>query len=198
MNIACIDMEGVLIPELWPLLAEKYDIPDLTKTTREEPDYEKLVSERINILNQEKITLLDVIKTVDDIEPLDGAKAFIDKLSKKYKVVLVSDAFYQMLYPLWLKIGQPKLYCHYFQLNKNGFIEKADYTRKKGKIEIIEKYNRNNNNIISVGDAFNDLEMLSASNTGYLFQPSDTVRKMAPPVNIVDSYDQILTMEQLN
>lgn len=193
MKYACIDMEGVLIPEIWPHLAEKTKISELSVTSREIPDYESLVLSRIKILRQNNIKLQDVVNMISELEPIDGAVNFLNRLNKSYKVILVSDAFEQTIAPLWERLGRPELKCHKFQCDDDGYIKTPVYSRKKGKIEIIESLkSKPEVQILSVGDAFNDLEMLRASTTGYLFRPSIETRNSAEDIPVVSKYEDIM------
>jgi len=193
MKYACIDMEGVLIPEIWPHLAEKTNINELSATSREIPDYDSLVLGRIKILRQNNIKLQDVINMISELEPIDGAVSFLNRLNKSHKVILVSDAFEQTIAPLWELLERPELKCHKFQCDDDGYIKAPIYSRRKGKVEIIEGLkSKPNVDILSVGDAFNDLEMLRASTTGYLFRPSIETRNTAIDIPIAMKYEDIL------
>lgn len=191
-RIACIDMEGVLIPELWPHLAEATGIEELSVTTREVPDYPRLVDRRIGTLRHHGLKLADVQALLDDIEPLPGAEAFLARLAQGFRVSLVSDAFEEMVLPLWRRLGQPQLLCHRLVCDDEGFVQAARYTRTRGKHEVIEALSAEGAWTLAVGDAFNDLSMLRMASKGLLFRPSTQTALAAPDIGIAESYDEVL------
>ncbi|MBI0422493.1 bifunctional phosphoserine phosphatase/homoserine phosphotransferase ThrH [Acinetobacter sp. ACIN00229] len=198
-KIAFIDMEGVLIPEIWKKFANHFNRPELLITTREVPDYKTLMEHRINILKEYNITLDQLIEIIKEVNPLKGAKEFLDylQLNNKFEIRIVSDCFYEFLNPLFEKIELPceKAYCHNLEVNKDGFIEKVNYSREKGKHEVIVKYQKKQITrleSIAIGDAFNDFTMLHLVDHGFLFQPSNEVKQNAPSYfHIVQSYQEI-------
>ncbi|QBC43853.1 bifunctional phosphoserine phosphatase/homoserine phosphotransferase ThrH [Iodobacter fluviatilis] len=192
MKIACIDMEGVLIPEMWPHIAQYTGIQSLAITTREEPDYVQLVSKRICILNENHLGLADIEHMIAKLAPLPGAIDFINQLQKHYRIVLVSDAFQEMLMPLWKMLGQPELRCHRFVCKPNGQIRFASYSRTHGKHEVIEEFAAMGARTLAVGDAFNDISMLRKATHSYLFCPSAETRQAAPDIRVALSYQEIL------
>ncbi|HHQ6615196.1 bifunctional phosphoserine phosphatase/homoserine phosphotransferase ThrH [Serratia fonticola] len=194
MKTACIDMEGVLIPEMWPFLAKKTGLPSLSRTTREEPDYRKLVNDRINILYKNKLKLSDIVNEISDLPLLPGAFDFITQLKVSYRIILVSDAFYQMVLPFMKALGNLELKCHHFKCNEDGFIFGAEYSRLHGKVDVVNELRRNDgaSKILAVGDAFNDLEMLISADKGFLFRPSTETAKAANNIKIVHTYKEIL------
>lgn len=197
MNLACIDMEGVLIPELWPIIARETGIPALAATTRECPDYATLVNQRIALLKSHHIGLARVVDICAAQAPLPGAIEFLAALSPNWRILIVSDAFQQMLAPLLAKLGRPDAACHVFDCDGQGYINAARYTRSQGKQEAIAVARRDYRRIMAVGDALNDLAMLRAADQGYLFRPSATTRQALRPddaltVEIVDGYPAIL------
>lgn len=190
---ACIDMEGVLAPELWPYIASTTGILDLALTTREEPDYTQLVNRRIALLRANGLAIVDIINIVADIKPLPGATQFIKELSKSHRVIIVSDAFEEMIQPLWHLLGAPELRCHNFICNQAGFIHSAQYNRKRGKHEVVEELERKGfDKILAVGDALNDLKMLRAATIGYLFKPSPETLSSAQDLTVAYCYQDIL------
>jgi phosphoserine/homoserine phosphotransferase len=192
MKIACIDMEGVLIPELWPLIAEATGIQELKITTREWPDYRSLVDKRIELLNQHHIRLTDLHCLLRTIKPLPGALWFLEQLRVAYRIVIVSDAFREMIEPLWLELGAPELRCHHFICNSFGSITHAHYSREQGKHEVIEEFKANGYRTIAVGDAFNDLSMLRMADDGFLFSPSNDTLQTAGGLKVVYKHEDIL------
>lgn len=191
-RIACIDMEGVLIPELWPHLAAVTGIDELSLTTREVPDYPALVSRRIGTLRRHGLKLSDVQGLIDDVDPLPGAEAFLASLGQTCHVSLVSDAFEEMIQPLWRRLGQPQLLCHHLVCDDDGFVQAARYTRTRGKHEVIEALSAEGAWTLAVGDAFNDLSMLRMASKGLLFRPSPQTASAAPDIEIAESYDDVL------
>ncbi|WP_076420137.1 bifunctional phosphoserine phosphatase/homoserine phosphotransferase ThrH [Colwellia sp. UCD-KL20] len=191
MLIACVDMEGVLIPEIWPYIAEKTGVSELAITTREVPNYNLLVHRRMTLLKENNLTLKDLQIIVNELNPYEDAKTFLEKLEEVYEILLVSDAFFDLIQPLWKKLGSPKIECHRFVINDQGFIEDAIYVRKD-KAEVIKRYKLKNIETLAIGDAFNDIGMLNAANKGFLFRPSEETANKASYLNIVYSYEDIL------
>lgn len=190
---ACIDMEGVLAPELWPYISSTTGILDLALTTREESDYTQLVNKRIALLRDNGLTINDIMNIVADIKPLPGATQFIEELSKSHHVIIVSDAFEEMIQPLWHMLGTPELRCHNYICDKAGFIQRAKYNRRRGKHEVIEELEREGfDKTLAVGDALNDLEMLRAATIGYLFKPSPETLSSAQYLTVAYCYQDIL------
>lgn len=192
-NIACIDMEGVLIPELWPHIAEVTGITDLAITTREEPDYARLVNRRIELLRKNGLRLIDVQALTERVDPLPGAHNFLTELRKNFHVILVSDAFQEMILPLWEKLDKPELRCHWFTCDRAGYISKAHYSRRQGKHEVIDEFAANGHRTLAVGDAFNDLTMLRRASMGFLFCPSPQTLQAAAGISVARTYPEILT-----
>ncbi|MFV8907938.1 bifunctional phosphoserine phosphatase/homoserine phosphotransferase ThrH [Serratia fonticola] len=194
MKFACIDMEGVLIPEIWPFLAQKTGLPTLSRTTREEPDYNKLVINRIETLNNNNLKSSDIVREISKLTILPGALEFITQLRKSHRVILVSDVFQQMAMPFLSAPRDPELRCHYFKCDVNGFISSAEYSRQHGKIDVINEIreSRPNSKILAVGDAYNDIEMINNADKGFLFRPSTETVESAGNIKIVQSYTEIL------
>ncbi|AMW78517.1 hypothetical protein AMD27_06205 [Acinetobacter sp. TGL-Y2] len=198
-KIAFIDMEGVLIPEIWKVFAIHFGVPELSVTTREVSNYEKLMEQRINILKKNKITLFQLIEIIKKIDPLKDAKKFIEhlQLNGNFEIRIVSDCFYQFLHHFFEKLGLSphKAYCHNLIVNNDGYIERVGYSRKKGKHEVIVNYQKKQSpriQSIAIGDAFNDFSMLHLVDHGFLFQPSNEVKINAPSYfHIVQSYQEI-------
>lgn len=192
MDIACIDLEGVLIPELWPHVSKACDIPELARTTREEPHYPRLVEFRIRTLRKHGLRLTDLQLLVSKLAPLPGAKEFLHCLREQMRVVLVSDAFEQMVAPFCLALGKPELRCNRFTCDAEGYISSALYARVLGKHEVIEEYAAQGLSTLAVGDAFNDLSMLRQASKGFLFRPSLPTRLAAQDLVVAASYREIL------
>ncbi|HBM1136467.1 TPA: bifunctional phosphoserine phosphatase/homoserine phosphotransferase ThrH [Acinetobacter baumannii] len=199
-KMAFIDMEGVIIPEIWKHFSHYFNIPELAVTTREVADYKQLMNQRINILKNKDISLNKLLEAIAELEPNNGAKDFLKylQLNKNFEVRIISDCFYEFLDPFLKKIGIPSkhAYCHYLEVDSHGIIEKVHYLRNKGKHEIIVNYQKNNFSMkdsIAIGDAFNDFTMLHLVDHGFLFQPSEDVRKNAPfYFHTMQTYEDII------
>ena len=192
LKTACLDMEGVLIPELWPHLASRTKIMAFNVTTRDIPDYALLVEKRICLLREHGITLATLQSYIEDISELPGAINFVKQLSCFMNVVIVSDAFSEMIMPFHESLGKPLLQCHRFVCDSQGFITKAVYTRQHGKHEVIQSLKSSGSWVLAVGDAFNDLSMLRAADLGFLFRPSEKVAKVAGDIYQAINYGQIM------
>lgn len=197
-KVAFIDMEGVLIPEIWIYLAKNLGIDELSLTTREVNDYQKLMLYRIEILQKHKVTLEDIARLITELEPLSGAFEFIQQIEAQgFKVFIVSDCFQEFLAGFLHKLAIPlqDVFCHQLEVNTDGFIEQVSYQRQSGKHEVVLNYPLSLQGSMAVGDAFNDFSMLQAVDNGFLFDPSDTVRKKAPDdIHIVNNYREILAL----
>lgn len=195
-KVAFIDMEGVLVPEVWKFLASQLNISELSITTREVEDYKKLMLYRIDILNKNQITLPEIQNIISQLNPIEGAAEFLQALRVKgFDIQIVSDCFHELLEVFLQKLEVPieTVYCHRLQVDDDGYIKKVLYSRQKGKHEIIERYPLSLENSIAMGDAFNDFTMLEAVSQGYLFLPSkEVLRKALPIFNIVNSYQEVI------
>lgn len=195
-NVAFIDMEGVLIPEIWPYLGDTLNIKELSLTTRDEPDYLLLMKNRIECLKKNQINFRRVEELVNQLNPLPNANAFLQSLkNKSYEIYIVSDCFYQLLDGFFSKlaIAKSSAHCHNLIDDDEGFISLISYSRTRGKHEVVERHNNGFNMSIAVGDAFNDFSMLQAVDKGFLFSPSDTVKQQTPNnIQIVYDYDEII------
>ena len=193
-DVACIDMEGVLIPELWPHIAQATGIAELAITTREVPDYPSLVAFRIASLRRHGLRLVDVKALVNELAPLDGAKSFLESLrGLGLQLVLVSDAFIEMVYPLWTELGSPEIRCHRFICDEWGYVCEAHYVRSHGKHEVIAEFAAQGLSTLAVGDAFNDISMLRSANAGFLFRPSTQTAQVAKDLKVAMAYEEILS-----
>lgn len=191
-HIACLDLEGVLIPELWPHIAEVTGIAELAVTTREEPDYPRLVRSRIDSLRKNGLRLADVQTLVRTTAPLPGAADFLAALRPSFRIVLVSDAFREMVLPLWHALGEPELRCNRFVTDEQGYICAAHYVRAHGKHEVIDEFASLGLRTLAVGDAFNDLSMVRRATAGFLFRPSPRTLLAAQDLNLAWEYSDIL------
>lgn len=189
--IACLDMEGVLIPELWPHIATQSGIKELAITTRDEPDYPKLMDRRIKLLRENNLRLCDVQRIAADIKLLAGASNFLADLKNEMEVIIVSDAFQEIIHPFLIKLGHPKTHCHHLTCDDGGFVSKANYTRIHGKQEVISNLHSQNYWVLAVGDAHNDLEMLRSADLGFLYRPSPATSAKGQDIYIASEYSEI-------
>ncbi|MBA2056318.1 bifunctional phosphoserine phosphatase/homoserine phosphotransferase ThrH [Psychrobacter cryohalolentis] len=195
-KVAFIDMEGVLVPEIWKFLAKRLNISELRITTREVEDYEKLMLYRIAVLAKYQITLPKIQSIIGQLDPIEGATEFLQELKRKgFEIKIVSDCFHELLegFLQQLKVPIDTVYCHRLQVDSEGYVNKVLYSRQHGKHEVIEKYPLSLENSMAIGDAFNDFTMLEAVTHGYLFSPSKEVLEKALPIfNIVTSYQEVI------
>ena len=191
MNIVCLDLEGVLVPEIWIAFAQASGIPELTRTTRDEPDYDKLMRWRWGILKEHGLGLKEIITIIDKIEPLDGAKAFLDKLREKTQVAIVSDTFTQFGMPLMKKLGYPTLLCNTLQVAQNGEITGFTMRVENSKLTTVKAFQAMGYNTIAAGDSYNDLAMIRASKAGFLFRSTDKIKADNPDLQAFESYEQL-------
>lgn len=192
MNIVCLDMEGVLTPEIWIAFAEATGIPELKRTTRDEPDYDKLMKYRINILNEHKLGLKEIQDVISTLEPLEGAKEFLDALREETQVVVLSDTFEQFAKPLIKKLGMPSIYCNTLVISDDGMI--ADYKMrcKDSKLTTVKALQSCGFDTIASGDSFNDIAMMKASKAGFLFRSPESIRKQFPEFPAFEEFDDLL------
>lgn len=195
-KVAFIDMEGVLVPEIWKFLAKRLDISELSITTREVEDYQKLMLYRIAVLEKHQITLPKIQSIIGQLNPIEGAKEFLHALKMKgFEIKIVSDCFHELLegFLQQLEVPMDTIYCHRLQVDSAGYINKVLYSRQHGKHEIIGKYPLSLGHSMAIGDAFNDFSMLEAVSHGYLFSPSkEVLEKALPTFNIVNSYQEVV------
>ena len=192
MNIVCLDMEGVLVPEIWIEFAKESGIPELKKTTRDEPDYDKLMKYRLDILKEHGLGLKEIQETIAKIDPLPGAKEFLDDLRDVTQVVILSDTFEEFAKPLVDKLGRPSIFCNSLEVAEDGTIigykmrcENSKYTTVKGLQSI-------GFDTIASGDSFNDLGMIKASKAGFLFRSTESIKADNPDVPAFDEFDDLL------
>lgn len=191
-NIACVDLEGVLAPEMWPCIGSVAGIPGLSITTREEPDYYSLMLHRIALLRQHGLTLRDVQQIVAALPLLDGAADFLAALSVRYRVLIVSDAFVELAAHFAALLGSPELQCHRLAVDADGFIERCLFLPRRGKEETVQRLQQGGHRVLAIGDAFNDLAMLRAADRGFLFRPSRQTLASAADLRAVRHYGDIL------
>lgn len=192
MDIICLDMEGVLTPEMWIVVAERTGTDELRLTTRDISDYDQLMRHRIEVLKRERITLPDIQRCIRDVEPLAGARAFLDALRKRSRVVLLSDTFIQFVGPIISRLGYPLLLCNELVTDAEGMVVDYRLRQANGKRRAVEAFRDLNLRVLAVGDSFNDIAMLRAAHQGFLFQPSKTVSDAHPDLARADDYDDLL------
>lgn len=191
LNIVCLDMEGVLVPEIWIAFAEATGIPELKRTTRDEPDYDKLMKYRLDILKEHKLGLKEIQDTISKIDPLPGAKEFLDKLRKKTQVIVLSDTFTQFGMPLMEKLGMPTLFCNTLEVAEDGTITGYKMRVEKSKYSTVKALQSVGFDTIAAGDSHNDLGMIKASKAGFLFKSTDKIKADNPDVPAYEEFDEL-------
>ena len=192
MYITCLDVEGVLVPEIWVAFAEASGIPELKKTTREEPDYDKLMKWRLDILKEHGLGLKEIQKTIETIDPLPGAKEFLDELRTFSQVILISDTFTEFAAPLMKKLGWPTIFCNELEVAENGEVTGFRMRCEKSKYTTVKALQSCGFETIASGDSFNDLGMIEASKAGFLFRSTEQIKKDYPQYPAFDTYDELL------
>ena len=190
MNIVCLDMEGVLVPEIWIAFAEKTGIPEFKKTTRDEPDYDKLMKYRIALLKEHGLGLKEVQDVIAGIDPMDGAKEFLDELRSITQVIILSDTFEQFASPLMKKLGWPTIFCNTLEVNGNE-ITGYQMRVKDSKKTTVKALQSIGFETIASGDSFNDLGMIQASKAGFLFKSTDAIKAAHPEIPAYETYDEL-------
>ena len=191
MNIVCLDMEGVLVPEIWIAFAEESGIPELKRTTRDEPNYDKLMEYRIAILKEHGLGLKEIQAVIAKIDPLPGAKEFLDKLREKTQVLILSDTFEQFAMPLMKKLGYPTLMCNTLEVAEDGEVLKHHMRVEKSKLSTVKALQTIGYNTIAAGDSFNDLAMIQASKAGFLFRSTEQIKKDFPEYPAFEEFDDL-------
>ena len=194
MNIVCLDLEGVLVPEIWIAFAEASGIPELKRTTRDEPDYDKLMQYRLNILNEHGLGLKEIQETIAKIDPMPGAKEFLDELRATTQAIILSDTFSQFAKPLMEKLGWPAIFCNELVVDESGKIVDYKLRCEKTKLTTVRALQSCGFETIASGDSFNDLAMIQASKAGFLFRAPDSIKADYPDIPACDEYDDLLTL----
>ena len=192
MNIVCLDLEGVLVPEIWIAFAEASGIPELRKTTRDEPDYDKLMKYRLAILKEHGLGLKEIQETIAKIDPMPGAKEFLDELRSITQVLILSDTFTQFAQPLMKKLGWPPIFCNTLEVAENGDITGYRMRCEKSKYTTVKALQSCGFQTIASGDSFNDLGMIQASKAGFLFKSTEQIKKDHPELPAFETYDELL------
>ncbi len=192
MNICCLDLEGVLVPEIWVEFAEKTELPELRLTTRDEPDYDKLMEYRIRILREHGLGLSQIQQVIADIKPLEGAKAFLDELRELSQVVIISDTFEQFAKPLMKQLGMPTILCNTLHTSPDGMITGYSMRCSQTKLTTVRALQTAGCDTIATGDSYNDLDMIRASKAGFLFRSTETIRRENPDIPAYETYEELL------
>ncbi len=194
MYITCLDLEGVLVPEIWIAFAEASGIPELRRTTRDEPDYDKLMHYRMDILRQHGLGLKEIQDVIATIDPMPGAKEFLDALRAETQAVILSDTFTQFAQPLMKKLGWPAIFCNELVVGDDGSITGYRLRCEKTKLTTVRALQSCGFTTIASGDSFNDLAMIRASKAGFLFRSTEAIRRDNPDIPACDKYDELLRL----
>ena len=193
MNIVCLDMEGVLVPEIWIAFSQVSGIPELSRTTRDEPDYDKLMKWRLDILRKHGLGLKEIQAVIAKIDPLPGAKEFLDKLRTRTQVIILSDTFEQFAQPLMEKLNWPTIFCNTLEVAENGEITGYQMRCAQSKLTTVKALQSIGYDTIAAGDSFNDLGMIQASKAGFLFKSTGAIKAAHPELPALETFDELLT-----
>ena len=192
MNIVCLDLEGVLVPEIWIAFSEASGIPELRRTTRDEPDYDKLMRWRLATLKEHGLGINEIKETIAKIDPMPGAKEFLDELRSMTQAVILSDTFEQFAGPLMKKLGMPTIFCNSLEIAENGEVTGFKLRAKKTKLVTVKAFQSIGYDTIAAGDSFNDLDMILASKAGFLFRSTEKIKRDYPDIPAYEEYDELL------
>ena len=192
MEIVCLDLEGVLVPEIWIAFAEETGIPELKRTTRDEPDYDKLMKYRLNILKEHGLGLKEIQETIAKIDPMPGAKKFLDELREMTQVIIISDTFTQFAGPLMKKLGYPTIFCNSLEVADDGEITGFKMRIENSKLTTVKALQSIGYDTIASGDSHNDLGMIKASKAGFLFRSTEEIKKEYPELPAFETYDELM------
>ena len=196
MNIVCLDMEGVLVPEIWVAFAEESGIPELKRTTRDEPDYDKLMNWRLSVLKEHGLGLREIQETIAKIDPLPGAKAFLDELRSLTQVIILSDTFEEFAKPLMEKLGWPTIFCNSLEVAESGEITGFKMRCEQSKLTTVKALQSIGYETIASGDSFNDLGMIQQSKAGFLFKSTEQIKADHPEFPAYEEFDELLAAIQ--
>ena len=191
MKIVCLDLEGVLVPEIWITFAERTGIPELRRTTRDEPNYDTLMKYRLGILAQHKLGLPDIQKVIGEMGPMDGARAFLDQLREDYEVIILSDTFYEFAHPLMRQLAWPTLFCHSLEADASGMLVNYHLRMPDQKREAVKRFKELNFTVVAAGDSYNDTAMLGEAHAGILFHPPENVVREFPQFPVTRDFDAL-------
>ena len=193
MNIVCLDLEGVLVPEIWIAFAEASGIPELKRTTRDEPDYDKLMNWRLGILKEHGLGLKEIQETIATIDPIPGAKEFLDELRSITQVIIISDTFTQFAGPLMKKLGYPTIFCNSLEVAKDGEITGFKMRIENSKLSTVKALQSIGYETIASGDSHNDMGMIKASKAGFLFKSTEQIKKDNQQIPAYETYEELMT-----
>ncbi|NWG31885.1 MAG: bifunctional phosphoserine phosphatase/homoserine phosphotransferase ThrH [Rhodocyclaceae bacterium] len=191
MQLVCLDLEGVLVPEIWIAFAERTGIPELRRTTRDEPDYDVLMRYRLDLLKQHRLGLPDIQQVIAGMGPLPGAKEFLDALRRDYQVIILSDTFYEFAMPLMAQLGFPTLFCHRLETDREGWVTAYHLRMPDQKREAVKRFKDIRFKVIAAGDSYNDTAMLGEAHAGILFHPPQNVIDEFPQFPVALSYEAL-------
>ena len=192
MNVVCLDLEGVLVPEIWIAFAEATNIPELKKTTRDEPDYDKLMNYRLDILKEHGLGLKEIQDVIATIDPMPGAKEFLDELRELTQVIIISDTFTQFAQPLMKKLGWPTLFCNELEVAEDGTVIGFKMRCEQSKLTTVRALQQAGLDTNAAGDSFNDLGMIKASKAGFLFKSTDSIKAENPDIPAFEEYGELM------
>ena len=191
MQLVCLDLEGVLVPEIWIAFSERSGIPELRRTTRDEPNYDTLMKFRLNLLRQHNLGLPDIQAVIAGMQPMSGAREFLDALRRDFQVIILSDTFYEFAMPLMAHLGMPTLFCHKLETDATGFVVNYHLRMPNQKKEAVQRFKELNYKVIAAGDSYNDTAMLMAADAGILFHPPQSVIAEFPQFPVALSYAEM-------
>jgi len=197
VQLVCLDLEGVLVPEIWIEFAKRTGIPELSRTTRDEPDYNKLMTFRLDLLKKHKLGLPDIQKVIAAMGPMPGAREFLDALRLDYQVIILSDTFYEFAMPLMAQLGMPTLFCHKLETDANGFLVAYHLRMPNQKKEAVQRFRELQLKVIAAGDSYNDTAMLGQAHAGILFHPPQNVIDEFPQFPVTMNYAELRTQIDL-
>ena len=191
MKIVCLDLEGVLVPEIWIAFSERTGIPELRRTTRDEPNYDTLMKYRLAILSEHGLGLPDIQRVICEMGPMPGARAFLDKLREDYEVIILSDTFYEFAHPLMRQLAWPTLFCHSLEADANGVLVNYHLRMPEQKREAVKRFREMNFTVVAAGDSYNDTAMLGEANAGILYHPPENVIREFPQYPVTLDYEEL-------
>ena len=191
MKIVCLDLEGVLVPEIWIAFSERTGIPELRRTTRDEPDYDKLMKFRLDILARHQLGLRDIQQVIGTLKPMEGAREFLDALREDYEVIILSDTFYEFAHPLMRQLAWPTLFCHSLETSADGMVVDYRLRMPEQKREAVKRFREMNFTVVAAGDSYNDTKMLGEAHAGILFHPPENVIREFPQYPVTWSYAEL-------
>ncbi len=194
MQVVCLDMEGVLVPEIWIEFSKRAGIPELSRTTRDEPDYDKLMRFRIDLLTRHGLKLADIQKVIDGMGPMTGAREFLDDLRSRYQVLILSDTFYEFADPLMRQLGRPTLLCHRLETDAQGYVTRHVLRMPDQKRAAVKALHGLNFQVIAAGDSYNDTAMLGEADAGFFIHPPENIVAQFPQFPVTRSYPELRTL----